>query len=112
MTTNYNNHNNKSPLGLFPNSCFGMGCLLLASCAIALLRSDKEHAASCTLKCTRNRKRDRVPQKEIGWLQAFPRADWFDIQEFDVSLQTEGRFSILFDCQKLNLLVKIQTSLL
>lgn len=114
LTMNYNNHNNnnnKSTLGLFPNSCFGMGCLLLSSCATALLGSDKEHTASCTLKCTRNRKRDMVPQKEIGWLQAFSRADWFNIQEFDVPLQTKGRFSILPDCQKLNLLVVIQTSL-
>lgn len=53
----------------------GMDCLLLASCVIALLGSDKKHTTSRTLKCTRNRKRDTGLQKETDWLQAFPRAD-------------------------------------
>lgn len=72
---NHSNNNKRSWLGLFPNSCFGMACLLLASCVRALFGSDKKHTTSCTLKCTRNRKRDTVLQKETDWLQAFSRAD-------------------------------------
>jgi len=79
-TTNYNNHHSndkkKSPLGLFPNPYFGIDCLLLAPCVLALLGSDKKHTSSCTLKCARNRKRDTVLQKETDWLQAFSRSDF------------------------------------
>lgn len=77
-----------------------MDRLLLASCVIALLGSDKKRTTSCTLKCTRNRKRDTVLQKETDWLQAFPRADFVAQHPgTDVALQIKNKFSILFDGQ-------------